>query len=191
MRVGINVSGVVSGKPHNTRLCTRAPAGDEHTSQHDDKQATHVSRQYALSCGTYETKGKPMRRFATALVLVLGGTVVCVEAQWLDHRDPKTPRTADGKPNLAAPAPRINGKPDVSGVWQAERTPTDEFVKVLGPGLPQIQPDLQDVTKHVIDVFWGVKPEEEPIKPEGVAVLRQNQASGLDFQPAYCLPTSL
>ena len=132
-----------------------------------------------------------MSRFAYTLGLLLAGTVVCVEAQWVNHRDPKIPRTADGKANLAAPTPRFNGKPDLTGVWQAERTSLDEWVKVLGPGLPQIQPDLMDVTKHVIDVFWGLKPEEEPLKPEAAAVLQQRRASGDDFQPAYCLPTTL
>ena len=39
-------------------------------------------------------------------------------AQWLHHPDPKTPRTADGKPNLTAPMLRTpDGKPDLSGVW--------------------------------------------------------------------------
>jgi hypothetical protein len=61
------------------------------------------------------TKGKPMLRFASVLGLVLAGTV-CVEAQWLNHRDPNIPRTADGMPNLAAPPPQFNGKPDLSGV---------------------------------------------------------------------------
>ena len=124
------------------------------------------------------------------LGLLLIGTVVTVRAQWLNHRDTKTPRTADGKPNLTAPAPRLNGKPDLSGVWQAERTPVDEFVKVLGPGLPQIQPDLNDVTKHVINVFWGVKPGEEPFTREGASMFQQHRASGQDFQGAYCLPAS-
>ena len=27
-------------------------------------------------------------------------------------------RTKDGKPNLTAPTPRVNGKPDLSGLWQ-------------------------------------------------------------------------
>ena len=40
-------------------------------------------------------------------------------AQWLNHPTPDIPRTADGKPNLSAPAPRTpDGKPDLSGLWQ-------------------------------------------------------------------------
>ena len=40
-------------------------------------------------------------------------------AQWLELPTPGIPRTADGKPNLTAPAPRTrDGKPDLSGVWE-------------------------------------------------------------------------
>ena len=47
-----------------------------------------------------------------------------VRAQWLDFRTPGIPRTANGKPNLTAPAPRTpEGKPDLSGMWQAELNP--------------------------------------------------------------------
>jgi len=35
-------------------------------------------------------------------------------AQWITVKLPRTPRTADGKPNLTAPAPRTaDGKPDL------------------------------------------------------------------------------
>jgi len=132
-----------------------------------------------------------MLRFASALGVLVVGAVVCVEAQWLNHRDPKIPRTADGKPNLTAPAPRLNGKPDLSGVWQAERTSAEEFARVLGPGWPQLQVDFGDVTKNVVSVFWGLKPEEEPMRPEAVAIRRQRQQSGEGFQGASCLPPSL
>jgi Domain of unknown function (DUF3471) len=41
-----------------------------------------------------------------------------VDAQWINHPTPGTPRTSDGKPNLTAPVPRTaDGKPDLSGVW--------------------------------------------------------------------------
>jgi hypothetical protein len=92
---------------------------------------------------------------------------------------------------MSAPAPRLNGKPDLSGLWQAERTPMGEFVRVLGPGLPDIQPDLNETTKHVINVFWDVNPSELPLRPEAVALTEQRQKSGRDFQTAYCLPSSL
>jgi hypothetical protein len=39
-------------------------------------------------------------------------------AQWLSNPTPGVPRTADGKVNMTAPAPRMaNGKPDLSGIW--------------------------------------------------------------------------
>ena len=112
-------------------------------------------------------------------------------AQWLNHREPQIKRAPDGQPDLSAPAPRLNGKPNVSGLWQAERTPTSEIVRVMGPGLPAIQPDLNDITKHVLNVFWDVKPTELPLRPEAVALTEQRQKSGRDFPSAYCLPSSL
>jgi hypothetical protein len=48
-------------------------------------------------------------------------------AQWLNYPDSRIPRTKDGRPNLTAAAPRLNGKPDLSGLWQAERTPQSEL----------------------------------------------------------------
>jgi hypothetical protein len=124
---------------------------------------------------------------AALVAAALGG----IEAQSLNYRDPHIPRSSDGRPNLSAPAPRLNGKPDLSGVWQAERTPVAEFVRVLGPGLPAIQPDLNDITKHVLNVLWDVPPGEQPLRPEAAAIMEQRQKRGQDFPTAYCQPSSL
>ena len=57
-----------------------------------------------------------MKLFLAALALMMG--TIPATAQWLDRPWPGIPRTADGKPNLTAPAPRgPDGKPDLTGSW--------------------------------------------------------------------------
>src|SRR5262252_1866162 len=52
-------------------------------------------------------------------VVILTVLMTPLEAQWIDYRTPGIPRTADGKPNLTAPAPRTaDGKPDLTGLWE-------------------------------------------------------------------------
>jgi hypothetical protein len=61
------------------------------------------------------------RRTAT-LSAVLASFILpaTAHAQWLNYKTPGIPRTSDGKPDLAAPAPKmLDGKPDLSGIWQA------------------------------------------------------------------------
>src|SRR5580658_4911286 len=107
------------------------------------------------------------------LIPILLALAALPSGQAQEYRDPQIPRTRDGKPNLAAPAPRMNGKPDLSGVWEADRTPVSEFVRVLGNNLVREQVDLNDLTKEAINVFWGVKSENEPLQPAGAAIVKQ------------------
>lgn len=57
------------------------------------------------------------RSFVGAILTI---TAVPAMAQWLNYPTPGIPRTPDGKPNLAAPAPQKDGKPDLSGIWHGD-----------------------------------------------------------------------
>jgi len=54
-----------------------------------------------------------------AFTIFLAGSLASpAAAQWINHPTSGIPRTADGKPDLTAPAPRTHdGKPDLTGVW--------------------------------------------------------------------------
>jgi len=127
-------------------------------------------------------------RITLIATIMLAGVFTYAHAQWLNYPEARTPRTKDGKPNLTAPAPRLNGKPDVSGLWQAERTPQSEYDNVLGKGFTGLQVDTHDITKHVLNVFWGMKPEEEPLRPEAAAIMKQRAGKPLEYPHTQCLP---
>jgi hypothetical protein len=109
-------------------------------------------------------------------------------AQWLDHKDPQTPRR-NGKADLTAPVPRMNGKPDLSGVWRTERPPMAEISAVLGSETTSLQLDINDVGKYYINAFWGLKRDQEPLRPEGAAILKQ-RANKPD-PTTRCLPAGI
>ncbi len=55
---------------------------------------------------------------AAGILVILAAISVPAFAQWAPFPTPGTPRTADGKPNLTAPAPRTAaGRIDFSGIW--------------------------------------------------------------------------
>jgi hypothetical protein len=85
-------------------------------------------------------------------------------AQWLNHPTLGIPRTADGKPNLTAPAPRTpDGKPDLSGLWT------------------KISP------KYARNIAADLKPGE--IQPWARAVLQEREENlGKDYMNVLCVP---
>jgi len=91
-----------------------------------------------------------MRLVLTALVLIAG--TMPAGAQWLERPWPGIPRTADGKPNVSAPAPRgPGGKPDLSGIWDGE----DPAPR---PDPADMQPWVKDVARQQQQEFFKMRP---------------------------------
>jgi hypothetical protein len=86
-------------------------------------------------------------------------------AQWINYPAPGIPRLADGKVNLAAPAPKTpEGKPDLSGVWAG-------------------QPD------YFRDLAKDLKPEEIEMLPSAKTVQEKREKNDHRDDPlAKCLP---
>jgi len=91
-----------------------------------------------------------MKLFLATLVLVAG--TMPAGAQWLERPWPGIPRTADGKPNVSAPAPRgPDGKPDLSGIWDGEDP-------VPRPDPADMQPWVKDVARQQQQEFFKMRP---------------------------------
>jgi hypothetical protein len=90
-----------------------------------------------------------------------------MSAQWLRTPTPGLPRTADGKPDLNAPAPvAADGHPDLSGVWM----PSTQTLQDLAAGLP--------AGGEVPYQSWAAQLVKE----------RANGARGKDDPAAHCIP---
>src|SRR4029453_8832140 len=106
---------------------------------------------------------------------------VTAHAQWLNFQTPGVPRTADGKPNLSAPAPRTaDGKPDLSGVWMHETTTIAGFKRLFGPlidaeiatSVPGME--LDTVHRYAVSLLVDFKPNEQPLTALGGKLFLQS-----------------
>ncbi|HEY1241620.1 MAG TPA: hypothetical protein VGF16_13735 [Bryobacteraceae bacterium] len=120
---------------------------------------------------------------------VLLGMPLVGGAQWLNFRDPGTPRTSDGQPNLSAPAPRVHGKPDLSGVWEVESSPKKEIERYLLPGgINGLGED--DPSKYFINFLSDFPFGKEPFQPAAAAAFQQKMKNP-QKPPTLCLPPTL
>jgi hypothetical protein len=106
--------------------------------------------------------------------------VVCAQGQWLNSPTPGAPRTPDAKVNMTGPVPRVNGKPDLTGVWQVQaepRAPGGLFGLGESPN-----------SKYFRDILSDFKAGEEPMTPAAKEVLRQHGEPGVVGPSQICLP---
>lgn len=127
---------------------------------------------------------------------VLSLVPLCASAQWLNHPDPATPRTKDGKPNLYAPAPRLRGKPDLSGIWQTESSARKELASLFPPGvglLPGGENGLgeDDPSKYFLNILADYKMGQEPLTPEAGAAFVKLMRAGGEKPKTLCLPAGV
>jgi len=127
--------------------------------------------------------------------LILVATLLCAGApallaQWPRHTVPGIPRTADGQPNLTAPAPRApDGKPDLSGIWENFRKPGDAPVRsVNAQFFNDLPPTLINEFRDIgAGVAGGL-----PFQPWAAALRQQRMADQSKDNPdAHCLPLGL
>ena len=100
----------------------------------------------------------------TAIFLAVA---VPAPAQWIHVSLPDTPRTADGKPNLSAPAPKTpDGKADLSGIWRAAE---GKYLQNITGDLPEVpfQPWAAALYKERVAVLAKGRPTERCL-PHGV-----------------------
>jgi hypothetical protein len=113
--------------------------------------------------------------FAFFLATLVSSSHVPAGAQWQNLPSSSIPKTKDGKPNLAAPAPRKpDGRPDLSGIWSGDF----EYVKRY------LRADM------VADFAAGFQAGEFPVQPWAEALTKERTTGG-EWPGTRCLPPGI
>jgi hypothetical protein len=125
------------------------------------------------------------------LIVIALAAPAFVQAQWLNHRTPGIPRTADGKPNLSARTPRAaDGKPSLSGLWQTEAAPP-EMLERLIPGATNGAGE-EPLSQYFINIFSDFTAEAAPIRPDAATLFQQRAKTFSNVSPlSHCLPEGM
>ncbi len=134
------------------------------------------------------------RRCIFAASLLMAAMPAALFAQWPSYPTPGVPRTADGKPNLSAPAPKTNdGKPDLSGLWQNNRTVGGTVAARSSANPPSNNEDLLAIARR--SPFWNLGSQFKdglPFTPWAAELHRQRVADNSKDNPdAHCLPMGI
>jgi len=124
------------------------------------------------------------QRAAVALAMLFA-IVVGTSAQWPSFVRKDIPRTADGKPDLNAPPPRLsNGKIDFSGTWESRG---GQSGRLGGPMVPNLAP-----TDPPLAAFFNIGQNIKdglPFTPWAAELRKQRMAANSKDNPdANCLP---
>jgi hypothetical protein len=117
-----------------------------------------------------------LRVAGVVAMVMLFASEQSLSAQWIRIALPDTPRTADGKPNLAASTPKADdGKPDLSGIWRSLR------------GVNSPPANSTDLPGRID--YYMPKGAEIPLRPEAAALYQQRSTNLGKGRPSErCLP---
>jgi hypothetical protein len=99
-----------------------------------------------------------------------------IDAQWINQPDPRTPRLADGTPNLTAPVPRTaSGRADLSGIWiriaatKRDNPANNNLLDYMPDGQTiSLLPEAAALYQHRRDVLQGAGRPSERCMPHGI-----------------------
>ena len=118
-------------------------------------------------------------RLACALAIVVSGGA-SVRTQWLNSPMAGAPRLPNGKINMTGPVPRLDGKPDLSGVWQVQaepRAPGGLFGLGESPN-----------SRYFRNILSDFPPNDPPLTPFGAELMRMHTEPGAFNPTLNCLP---